>query len=139
MPLVCRDKQCKSACFILIILGSSIRQVPTLNFYFSWMHLFFSFRVHILISSQKLFLCKILQRNFPMLPFLSSTALVLDFQVNHYRMIEWFGLEDMLKVTQSNPPATSRVNQIRLLKAQPKLTLAVSRDGASTTSLDNQF
>lgn len=74
-----------------------------------------------------------------MLPFLSSTALVLDFQVNHYRIIEWFGLEDMLKVTQSNPPATSRVNQIRLLKAQPKLTLAVSRDGASTTSLDNQF
>lgn len=74
-----------------------------------------------------------------MLPFLSSAALVLDFQVNHYRMIEWFGLEDMLKVTQSNPPATSRVNQIRLLKAQPKLTLAVSRDGASTTSLDNQF
>lgn len=45
----------------------------------------------------------------------------------------------MLKVTQSNPPAASRVNQIRLLKAQPKLTLTVSRDGASTTSLDNQF
>ena len=47
------------------------------------------------------------------------------------------GWKGPLKVIQSNPPAVSIFNYIRLLRALSNLTLNVSRDGASTSSLGN--
>jgi len=65
----------------------------------------------------------------------------LDPSVQHPvpRFTEWFGLEGTFKGHLVQPSAISRdiFNWIRLLRALSSLTLNVSRDGASTTSLGN--
>jgi len=52
-----------------------------------------------------------------------------------------WGWKGPLKVIYFNPPTMSRdiYHYIRLLRALSNLTLNVSRDGASTTSLGNPF
>ena len=53
----------------------------------------------------------------------------------HRRIIEWFGLEGTLKITQFQPPAMSRdiFHQTRLLKAPSSLALNPVREGTATT------
>jgi len=55
------------------------------------------------------------------------------------RITEWFGLEGTFQGHLVQPPAMSRdiYHQTRLLRAPSNLTLNVSRDRASTTSLGN--
>ena len=65
---------------------------------------------------------------------LEGTLKIIESK-NH---LNWKGL---LKVIQSNTPAVSRntYNLIRMLRAPVSLTLNVSKDKASATSLDNLF
>ena len=58
-----------------------------------------------------------------------------------YLLIEWFGLEGTLKITQLQPPAVGRdiSQKPRLPKAPASLALSTARDGASTASLSSLF
>ena len=58
-----------------------------------------------------------------------------------HRIIEWPGLKRTTMLIQFQPPAICRVTnqQPRLPRATSSLALNVSRDGASTASLDNLF
>ena len=69
---------------------------------------------------------------------LPAALLVLGKSWGITESLSWKG---QLEVTESNFPAVNRdtYSYIRLLRAPSSLTLSVSRDGAFTTSLGNQF
>ena len=74
----------------------------------------------------------------------STTSLDNLLMMTYLRIIESYNLlswKGPLKSIQSNFPAINRntCSQIRLLRALFRLTLNISRDGTSTTSLDNLF
>ena len=77
----------------------------------------------------------------PTITHLQTTGWALHFAFASYRIIERFGLEGNSKGHLVQPPAMSRYifSQTRLLRAPANLTLNVSRDGASPTSLGNLF
>lgn len=60
-------------------------------------------------------------------------------RIKNQQIKEWLGLEGTLKGHVAQPPCHGQghFNKIRLLRAPSSLTLRVSRDGASTTSLGN--
>lgn len=61
--------------------------------------------------------------------------------VNHHRINKWFWLEMILKIISFQLPAMGRdsLHWIRLLRAPSSTALSTTRDGASTTFLDNLF
>lgn len=81
-------------------------------------------------GKSELFLCNII--------FIFKRLLIFS---QNQRIIEWHELEGTLKKSDFSFPVMDRAatHQIRLPRASSKLILNISRDAASTTSLDSSF
>ncbi|KAK4831893.1 LOW QUALITY PROTEIN: hypothetical protein QYF61_020040 [Mycteria americana] len=90
-------------------------------------------------------ICHMLQeppRLFPLCCIVFPADIRQNHRINqNHRIIECFGLEGTFTGHLVQPPCNSRdiFKSIRLLRASSNLTLNVSRDEASTTSLGNLF